>query len=166
MDALLNYRKSTDQIYAKLSKENTPTVSETITLPKFIDNRKFNLRKSNETNSVLSDAETLIYTVKSVTSMMNMIVFSSRDYIAFNYLPQKINNAKKFYVYRNSILRVDTTFELIDGLWLTDTTYTNEALLNSQGIHPGFPGPSMWHFRKNRQCYRRLAAELVIVESG
>ena len=113
---------------------------------------------------MLSEAETLIYTVKSVTSMMNMIVFSSRDYIAFNYLPQIINNVKKFCVHGNSILRVASTFELIDGLWLTDTTYTNEALLDSQGKHPEFPGPSMWHFRKDRQCYRRFAAELVMVE--
>ena len=143
MDAWSNDGKSTDQVCAKLSKENTRTVSETITSPKFTDNRKFNLRKSNETNSVLSEAETLIYTVKSVTSMMNMIVFSSRDYIAFNYLPQIINNIKNFCVHGNSILRVDTIFELIDGLWLTDTTYTNEALLDSQGKHPEFPGPSM-----------------------
>ena len=113
-----------------ISKENTRTTSETTTSPKFIDNRKFNLRKSNKTNSVLSEAETLIYNVKSVTSMMNMIVFSSRDYIAFNYLPKIINNVKKFCVHGNSILRVDVTFELIDGLWLTDTTYTNEALLD------------------------------------
>ena len=81
-----------------ISKENTRTASETTTSPKFIDNRKFNLRKSNKTNSVLSEAETLIYNVKSVTSMMNMIVFSSRNYIAFNYLPQIINNVKKFCV--------------------------------------------------------------------
>ena len=160
----MNDGKSTNQVYAKLSKENTRTVSETITPPKFIDNRKFNLRKSNETNSVLSEAETLIYTVKSGTSMMNMIAFSSRDYIAFNYLPQIINNVKTFCVHGNSILRVDTTFEFIDGLWLTDTTYTNEALLVSQGKHLEFPGPSMWHFRKDRQCYRRFPAELVMVE--
>ena len=75
-----------------------------------------------------------------------------------------INNVRKFCVHGNSILRVDATFELIDGLWLTDTTYTNEALLDSQGKHPEFPRPSMWHFRKDRQCYGKFAAELVMVE--
>ena len=96
MDGLLNDRKSTDQVYAKLSKENTCTISETITSPRFIDNRKFNIYKSNKINSVLSEAETLIYTVKLVTSMMSMIVFPSSDYIAFNYMPKIIINVKKF----------------------------------------------------------------------
>ena len=75
VDALLNDGKSTDQVYATLSKENTLTFSETITSPKFIGNRKFNLRISNETNSVLSETEPLTYNVKSVASMMNMIIF-------------------------------------------------------------------------------------------
>ena len=50
---------------------------------------------------------------------------------------------KRFCVNGNSIWRVDTTFKLVDGLWLTDSTYTNEVLVNSQGKHLKFPGPSM-----------------------
>ena len=38
VDDLLNDRKSTDQVYTKLSKENTCTISEPITSPKFIEN--------------------------------------------------------------------------------------------------------------------------------
>ena len=38
VNALLNDGKFTDQVYAKLSKENTLTFSETITSPKFIGN--------------------------------------------------------------------------------------------------------------------------------
>ena len=95
-DALLNDVKSTDQVYDKLSKEKTHMISETITLPRFIDNRKFNLYKSSETNSALSDTETLIYTFKLAQLVMNMIEFSSRDCIALNYLPQIINNVRKF----------------------------------------------------------------------
>ena len=30
------------------------------------------------------------------------------------------------------------------------------------GKHPEFPGPSFWHFRKNRKAFRRFAAELVV----
>ena len=73
-----------------------------------------------------------------------------------------ISNLKWFCVNGNSILRVDTTFELVDGLWLTDSTYTNEALIDSRGKHLEFPGPSMWYFHKDQQIYRRFAAELVI----
>ena len=38
VDDLLNDRKSTDPVYAKLSKESTCTISETITSPNFIEN--------------------------------------------------------------------------------------------------------------------------------
>ncbi len=50
----------------------------------------------------------------------------------------------------------------MDGLWLTDTTYTNEALIQLDGKHPEFPGPSFWHFRKTRESYRCFSGELVI----
>ena len=62
----------------------------------------------------------------------------------------------------NSVLQVDTTFELVDNFWLTDTSFTNEALLNANGKHPQFPGPSFFHFHKTQECYRRFAGELVI----
>ena len=45
---------------------------------------------------------------------------------------------------------------------MTDTTYSNEALIDLNGKHPEFPGPSFWHFRKTRESYRRFAGELVI----
>ena len=57
---------------------------------------------------------------------------------------------------------MDTTFELVGGLWLTDTTYTNEALLNSNGRNPELPGPSFWHFQKTIECFRRFAGEMVV----
>eukprot|EP00112_Aurelia_sp_Birch-Aquarium-sp1_P014208 Seg3052.3 transcript_id=Seg3052.3/GoldUCD/mRNA.D3Y31 product="hypothetical protein" protein_id=Seg3052.3/GoldUCD/D3Y31 len=94
--------------------------------------------------------------------MIDRVIFSPSDYIAFNQIPYMMKNLKKFCVDGDSILRVDTTFELVDGLWLTDTTYSNEALLDSNGKHPEFPGPSMWHFKKNRETYRRFAGELVM----
>jgi len=70
-----------------------------------------------------------------------------------------INYLYCFCVNGNSILREDTTFELVKGLWLTDT---NEALIDLKGKNPEFPGPSFWYFRKTRECYRRFAAEMVI----
>ena len=65
----------------------------------------------------------------------------------------------------NSILHVDTTFELVDGLWLTDTTFSHEALINHRnGKHPEFPGPSFWHFKKDHETYCRFAGELAIAK--
>ena len=120
------------------------------------------MKKSDSSPSnQLSEAEVLIYNVKS-KSMIDRVIFSPSDYIAFNQIPYMMKNLRKFFVDGNSILRVDTTFELVDGLWLTDITYSNEALLDSSGKHPEFPGPSMWHFKKNRETYRRFAGELVM----
>ena len=59
-----------------------------------------------------------------------------------------------------------TTFELVDGLWLTDSTYANIALADSQGKHPEFLGPNMWHFHKDQKIYRQFAAELVMQGSA
>lgn len=57
-----------------------------------------------------------------------------------------VNDLYRFCVNGNLVLRVDTTFELVEGLWLTDTTYTNKALIDLKGKNPEFPGPSLWHF--------------------
>ena len=73
-----------------------------------------------------------------------------------------LEDLHRFCVIGNSELQVDTTFELVDNLWLTDTSFSNEALLNINNEHPQFPGPSFFHFHKKRECYRRFAGELVI----
>ena len=62
---------------------------------------------------------------------MSTVVFSERDYVSYSFLPHMASNLKWFCVNGNSILRVDTTFELVDGLLLTNTTYTNEVLVDS-----------------------------------
>ena len=69
-----------------------------------------------------------------------------------NNLPKVLANVKKFRVTRKSILRVVTSFELVDGLWLTDSTFTHEGLVVAEtGKHREFPGPSLWHLRKDSQ---------------
>ena len=50
----------------------------------------------------------------------------------------------------------------MDKLWLTDTSYTNTALIKTQDTkHSEFPGPMMVHFTKDQGTYRRLATEIV-----
>ena len=72
--------------------------------------------------------------------------------------------SRSFAFMKITFWELTLTSELINGLWVTDTTYNNEALLDSQGKHAEFPGPSMWDFRKDWQCNRRFAAELVMFE--
>ena len=81
--------------------------------------------------------------------LLQYVTFTKELYVALNFLPQMLNDLHRFCVLGDSILRVDTTFELVEGLWLTDTTYSNEALVDLNGKNPEFPGPSFWHFRKS-----------------
>ena len=61
----------------------------------------------------------------------------------------------------NSVFRCDTTFEIIDKLWLTDTSYTNTALIKTPATeHPEFPGHMMMYFKKDQGTYRCLATEI------
>ena len=92
------------------------------------------------------------------------VTFTKERYISVNSSPNTLNAIHRFCVLGNSILRIDTTFELVNGLWLTDTTYANESLINQSNKHPEFPGPSFWHFKKSRESYRRFAGELTIAK--
>ena len=167
VDNLLEKGLSTEQVYNSIARNGASTVSEVIPGPKLVDNRKL-LLKAKETSTCSTDkkkfkseAEEMISCLQTV-SLLQSVTFTKESYVAFNSIPNMINDLHRFCVNGNSILRVDTTFELVEGLWLTDTTYTNEALIDLNGKNPEFPGPSFWHFRKTRECYRRFAGELVI----
>lgn len=139
-----------------------------------INNRKQLLSKRQTTSSTCtssgskfdsssreqkSEAEEMIFSLQS-NPLLQSVTFAKDCYVAFNILPRMLNDLHRFCVGGNSIFRVDTTFELVEGLWLTDTTYSNEALVGHYGKCLEFPGPSFWHFRKSRECYRRFAGEL------
>lgn len=83
-----------------------------------------------------------------------------------NYCIIRKGKWKSKFNYFVRILCIDTIFEVVDGLWLTDTTYTNEALVELKGKHLKFPGPCFWHFRKTRGSYCRFTGEQVIHKPG
>ena len=158
---------STEQIYSSAVRKEPDTVSETVSDQRLINNRKESMKKNESScssggmkNNVLSEAEAIISNLKS-NPMLQSVTFTKENYAAFNSLPNMTNDLYRFCVVGDSILKVDTTFELVDSLWLTDTTYINEALLDTNNKHPEFPGPSFWHFRKTRECYRRFAGEII-----
>ena len=164
VDGMLKQGLSTDQVYSGIARKKTDTVSEIISSPKLIDNRKLLMKKAESTcgkSESMSEAEEIISCLRS-NDLLQSVTFTKGEYVTFNCLPNMLNDLHRFCVNGKSILRVDTTFELVEGLWLTDTTYTNEALLDSNGKNPEFPGPSFWHFRKTRECYRRFAGEMVV----
>ena len=55
-------------------------------------------------------------------------------------------------------MKGDTTFELADDLWLTDTTHTNESLIGIMNFQDLVFGIS----KKTRAAFRFFAGELVI----
>ena len=168
IDQMIDVGMSNDAIYSKLIHENPVTASETIRDPKVISNRRFEKQKESvrkedktEINSSESEAELIIRYLKE-NQFMKVANFTPNEYSTVNFSPRIINDIERFCLKMGGIFSVDTTFEVCEGLWLTDTSYPNLSLLKDDGTHPEFPGPSFWHFRKDRKAFRRFASELVV----
>lgn len=125
-----------------------------------IHNRKYNLSKNNAGISEETEAETLISCMKRQI-FVKSVKFEEDRYVACSYKDYMLDDLARFCFKGDSYLNVDTTFDVIPGLWLTDTTYKHLALIDKNGNHPEFPGPSMLHFHKDRKEYRSLALEIV-----
>ena len=86
-------------------------------------------------------------------------------YIVFAFNDDCLEGVERCCVNSSSVFRCDSTFEIIDKLCLTDTSYTNTALIETQDAkHPEFPGSMMVHFTKDQETYRCLATEIVTVK--
>lgn len=59
-------------------------------------------------------------------------------------------------------INVDTTFDIVPGLWLTDTSYKHLGLVDENGSNPEFPGSMMLHFNKDRKEFRSFAMEIAV----
>jgi len=116
--------------------------------------------KSTHEKSPDNEVETLIELTKS-GSFVKCVKFRSDSYIAVNYRNSMLQDLIRC-VHGNSTLNVDTTFNLVPRLWLTDTSYKHLGLIDSNGKHPEFPGPSMWYFKKDRMEFRNFATEFLI----
>ena len=85
-----------------------------------------------------------------------------QHYVVFAFTDDCLEGVERCCVKSSSMFRRDITFEIMDKLWLTFTSYTNTALIKTQDTkHPEFPGPMIVHFRKDQGMYRLLAAEIV-----
>ena len=59
--------------------------------------------------------------------------FEEDRYSNFKYHDIMMGDIVKYYVNGKSIFNVDTTLELADGLWLTDSCYENLSLIDEHG---------------------------------
>ena len=158
--------KPCSQIYEDL-KDTTDikSVSEEVRNPKQIYNIKHSPKPDHNEVPVNdgSEVDRIIEQIQSSKGeYMQSLTLLSEHYCQFNYWHQSLVDIERFCVKGSSVLRLDTTFEVIDGLWLTDTSYTNLSLLDDNHKHPEFPGPNMIHFKKDTATYRRFAGEMVI----
>ena len=132
--------------------------------PKVISNQKYASKEKNQNGADVNkdtDAECIVRYIKRNDSYIKSFHLDSEQYSAINYLSHQLTVIKRFCAEDTAILSVETTFEIYDGLFLTDTSYPNLSLLDKKTNNPPqFPGPSFWH----EEAYRRFAAEMVIAE--
>ena len=158
--------KLSSRIYENINTSTTNSVSMEVRNPMQI----YNLHRAS--NSAPSGSEKNSFEIDNLMSQIqeNNVIFMQsmtllpKHYIQYNYENKNLNDVSRFFVRGSSVLRVDTTFEIIDNLWLTDTSFTNESLIDENKNHPEFSGPYMVHFRKDRESYQRFAAELAAAE--
>eukprot|EP00794_Sanderia_malayensis_P013682 gene13682-biopygen10980 len=158
---MLSNTASCAKVYRDLIKE-AKTPNEEPCNPKFVHNikarKKVHVRQ--ETGAGIPECETLVQQMRNEKCNIESVVLMQEHYVSFCATNQMLADIDRFCVHGNSVFIVDTTFELSDGFWLTDSSFSYEALVNEKGIHPVFPGPYMWHFRKDRRTYRRFALEM------
>ena len=87
----------------------------------------------------IPECEEMIRFVKSEKSHAKSVVFLQEHYISFSASNQLLKDLERFCVYGTSTFVVDTTFQVCDGLWLTDSSFEYSALVNVDGKHPSFP---------------------------
>ena len=149
----------------QLKTESESTLSETIKNPNVIDNRKYKQKeKSKDISGKQSKAEIIVNYLKEDDAFVKSLNLNKDEYNTLNFIQEQLWDVYRFCVKGNSILSIDTTFEICEGLYLTDSTYQNLSLVDQNGKHPEFPGPSFWHFCKTEETYRRFAGELLIAE--
>ena len=164
IDEKFNQGWSTEKIYGNLTKSES-TLLETIKNTKVIDNRKYTHKeKSKDISGKQSEAEIIVNYLKEDDTFVKSLNLNKDEYNTLNFIQEQLWDVYRLCVKGNSILSIDITFEICEGLYLTDSTYQNLSLVDEYGKHPEFPGPSFWHFRKTEETYRRFAGELLIAE--
>ena len=94
---------------------------------------KNNLNKTKKESSNNSGAITAIKLEQRKSFIRNAAILP-QCYIVLAFTDNFLEGVESYYVNRNSVFRCDTTFEKIDELWLTNTSYTNTALIKMQNF--------------------------------
>ena len=147
---------SCEEVYFSNNKENE-TPNKIINL-KSVHNLKY---ASCKTENMVSELDMLIQAVKASNSFVKVLKVESDRYTVIAFKDHMLKDIKRFCVDGEGILCVDTTFDLVPGLWITDTCYQCKALYDINNNNPHFPGPMMFHFKKDSKEFRTFGSELV-----
>ena len=153
---ILSENCSLSSIYNEVNHEAKISVAEEIRDPKQLWNLKNNLNKAkreSSSNSEEGDRIVVAMKVEDGKSFIRNVIILSQYYVVFPFTDGCLEGAERCCVSSSSIFRCDTKFEIIDKLWLTDTIYTNTALIKTQGTKGReFRGHMMMHFQGTYQC--------------
>ena len=170
IDGMIGDGMSNECIYSDLLHRETTTVSQTIRASKVISNRRYYAKHFGksydfEKGEEETEAQLIIKYVKE-GDFIRTVTFTKDKYFTINFLNWNDERYGDALCGKGGILSIVTTFEICDGLRLTDSSYPNLTLVNHHGNsthgHPTFLGPSFWHFRKERESYKRFATEPVV----
>lgn len=76
-----------------------------------------------------SQTDCIVRYLKTNDSFVETFFLDREQYSAFNYIPYQLTDIRRFCVKDQGILSTDTTFEICEGLYFTDTSYQNESLI-------------------------------------
>ena len=110
-----------------------------------------------------SDLEKLLEKQRETNSLVKAVLQYKDSYLVFLYTEKQLHDISQFCCGDNdvAVLGIDTTFNLCH-LWVTDTSYRNKRLANrSTQKSPVNVGPTMLHFTKDDETFRRFCAEML-----
>ena len=118
-----------------MNYEAKSLVGEEIGNPKQLWNLKNNLNKTEKessNNSGVFDRIVALTKLEQGKSFIHNVTKLPQYYIVFKFTDDCLEGVETYCVNSNRVFTCDTTFEIIDRLWLTQTNYTNVALIKTE----------------------------------
>ena len=118
-----------------MNYEAKSLVGEEIGNPKQLWNLKNNLNKTEKessNNSGVFDRIVALTKLEQGKSFIHNVTKLPQYYIVFKFTDDCLEGVETCCVNSNRVFTCDTTFEIIDRLWLTQTNYTNVALIKTE----------------------------------
>ena len=118
----LEKRMSCDQMYNSYSRTSVATVSADVRNPRQIHNLKKNIEKRTKENQ--DEIERMVIQMRdnNAESFTRAITILHTHFVSIHFLDENVADIYRFCVKGTSVFRADTTFEIIDNFWVTDTS--------------------------------------------